>query len=74
MRRTAKEFLNNFRQRLIENQPPIDFKNPQKGFPGWWEDDHVLDDAKKNKKKEQKPKYEDYGEEQDMVDELPPTK
>lgn len=34
----------------------------------------MLDDAKKNKKKEQKPKYEDYGEEQDMVDELPPTK
>lgn len=41
MRRTAKEFLNDFRQRLIENQPPIDFKNPQKGFPGWWEDDTV---------------------------------
>ena len=34
----------------------------------------MLDDAKKNKKKEQKPKYEDYGEEQDMVDELPPIK
>ena len=40
---TPEEFLNEFRQKLINNLPPIDLENPQKCFPGWWEDETVAE-------------------------------